>query len=164
MKRMILVMTALMMFALGCSKEFFVDVSKEGAVIPNFKLEDLGGKKIDSDSILNNGKKTLLIIAAEWCPHCKEESPEIQRFYDEYKDKVNVLVIFTNSSSSLDKVKEYITKNGYSYPAYYDADGSIIRGFGVTGFPFNLKIDNGKVVKQLELPVNYEMMVKEMIE
>ena len=164
MKKMILIMTVLMMFVLGCSKEFFVDVSKEGAAIPNFKLEDLGGKKVDSDSILNNGKKTLLIIAAEWCPHCKEESPEIQRFYDEYKDKVNVLVIFTNSSSSLDKVKEYITKNGYSYPAYYDADGSIIRGFGITGFPFNLKIDNGKVVKQLELPVNYEMMVKEMIE
>ena len=81
--------------------------------------------------------------------------------FDDYKDKVNIIVVFSKSGSSLDKVKEYTTKNGYTYPTYYDADGTIARGFGVTGFPFNLTIDNGKVVKQLELPTDYEMMVRE---
>ena len=164
MKKLLLMTLTFILLVLGCSKEFYVDVNKEGTPISNFKLQDLEGKKINSDSILNNGKKTLFIVAAEWCPHCREESPEIQRFYDNYKDKVNVIVVFTNSGSSLDKVKDYLTKNGYTYPAYYDNDGVILRGFGVNGFPFNLKIDNGKVVKQLELPVNYEKIVKELVE
>ena len=147
---------------MGCSKEFYVNTAKGGSAVPNFKLQDLEGKKINSDSILNNGKNTLFVMAAEWCPHCKEESPEIQRFYDEFKEQVNVVVVFSNSNSSLEKVKEYIEKNGYTYPVYYDADGSILRGFGINAFPFNLKINNGKVVKELELPLNYEKMVNEM--
>ena len=161
MKKILLMTVTLILLILGCSKEFHVDIEKEGSAVPNFQLRDLDGKKINSDTILNNGKKTLFVVAAEWCPHCRTETPEIQRFYDDYKDKVNIIVLFSNSGSSLDKVKEYTTKNGYTYPTYYDADGTIARGFGVTGFPFNLTIDNGKVVKQLELPTDYEMMVRE---
>ena len=72
-------MIKFILLVLGCSKEFHVDVNKEGAPISNFKLQDLEGKKIDSDSILNNGKKTLFIVAAEWCPHCREENSKNTR-------------------------------------------------------------------------------------
>ena len=87
------------------------------------------------------GKKTLFVMAAEWCPHCKNEMPSIQQFYDENKEKVNIVVIFTHANSSLDAVKKYITENGYTIPVYYDADGTILDGFRIESFPFNLKIN-----------------------
>ena len=100
MKKIILVMSLLLLFVASCgsSKEFNVDVDGKGKV-PNFELKDLQGKTTESGKIMNNGKKTLFIVAAEWCPHCKEEMPEIQKFYDANKDKVNVIVVFSNSNS-----------------------------------------------------------------
>ena len=110
---------------------------------------------------MGNGKKTVFVMAAEWCPHCKNEMPHLQRFYDENKDKVNVVIVFSNANSSLEAVKTYLEKNGYTLPVYYDNDGSIIKGFNVEGFPTNLKIDGDKIEKVLEPPVDYDKLMME---
>ena len=60
------------------------------------------------------------------------------------------------SDLHLAKVKEFLAKNGYTYPAYYDADGKITEGFNVEGFPFNMILDGDKVVKVIEGELTYE--------
>ena len=159
MKKIILMMSLLLLFAVSCggSKEFSVDVDGKGKV-PNFELKDLNGKSADLGKIMKNGKKTLFIVAAEWCPHCKEELPEVQKFYDANKDKVNVIVVFTNNNTNLGKTQTYVKDNEYTFPAYYDENGTVTRGFSVDGFPFNLKINNGKVEEKLELPVDFDSL------
>ena len=162
MKKIILMMSLLLLFIASCgtSNEFSVDVEGKGKV-PNFELKDLNGKTAESAKIMKNGKKTLFIVAAEWCPHCKEEMPEVQKFYDENKDKVNIVVVFSNSQSSIGKVQTYVKNNQYTFPIYYDESGAIARGFNVTGFPFNVKINNGKVEETLELPVDFDSLTAE---
>ena len=147
MKKIILMMSLLLLFAVSCggSKEFSVDVDGKGK-IPSFELKELNSNKtVNAEKLMNNGKKTLFIVAAEWCPHCKEELPEVQRFYDANKDKINV-------------TQTYVKDNEYTFPAYYDESGSIARGFAVEGFPYNLKINNGKVEEKLELPVDFDSL------
>ena len=151
-------MSLLLLFVVSCGKEFSVDVEGKGNV-PKFELKELNsGKTVNSEKIMNNGKKTLIVVAAEWCPHCKEELPEVQKFYDANKDKVNVVVVFTNSQTNLGKTQTYVKDNGYTFPAYYDENGAITRGFAVDGFPYNLKINNGKVEEKLELPVDFDSL------
>ena len=147
MKKIILIMSLLLLFVVSCgaSKVFSVDVEGKGE-IPNFELKDL------------NGKKTLFIIAAEWCPHCKQEMPEVQKFYDANKDKVNVVVVYSNAQSNLEKVQKYVKDNGYTFPIYYDEEGYITSGFGLDAFPFNLKINNNKIEEKLELPIDLESL------
>lgn len=159
MKKILLIMSLLLIFVVSCggSKEFSVDVDGKGKV-PNFELKDLNGKTTESGKIFNNGKKTLFIVAAEWCPHCKEEMPEVQKFYDANKDKVNIVVVFSNLQSSLGKVQTYVKNNQYTFPIYYDESGAITRGFEVSGFPFNVKISDGKVEETLELPVDFDSL------
>ena len=158
MKKIILMMSMLLLFVVSCgTKEFSVDVDGKGKV-PDFELKDLNGKSANLGKIMKNGKKTLFIIAAEWCPHCKEELPEVQKFYDANKDKVNVVVVFTNSQTNLGKTQTYVKDNGYTFPAYFDENGAITRGFAVDGFPYNLKINNGKVEEKLELPVDFDSL------
>ena len=158
MKKIILMMSMLLLFVVSCgTKEFSVDVDGKGKV-PNFELKDLNGKSADLGKIMKNGKKTLFIVAAEWCPHCKEELPEVQKFYDANKDKVNVIVVFTNNNTNLGKTQTYVKDNEYTFPAYYDENGTVARGFSVDGFPFNLKINNGKVEEKLELPVDFDSL------
>ena len=157
MKKIIVIMSMLL-FVVSCgTKEFSVDVDGKGKV-PNFELKDLNGKSADLGKIMKNGKKTLFIVAAEWCPHCKEELPEVQKFYDANKDKVNVIVVFTNNNTNLGKTQTYVKDNEYTFPAYYDENGTVTRGFAVDGFPFNLKINNGKVEEKLELPVDFDSL------
>ena len=173
MKKLILLVMMGTMFVIGCSKnkdvaetvkENKTETVKEassGNEMPALTLTDLEGKTFDNKSLLGNGKKTLFVVAAEWCPHCNTEMPHIQQFYDENKDKVNVIVVFSNVRSSLDAVKKYMSENGYTIPAYYDADGSVLNGLGVQGFPFNIKVDGTKIEKTLELPVDYGKLASE---
>ena len=173
MKKLILLIMMGTMFAIGCSKnkeaenENISETSKEVSAeneIPAFTLTDLDGKTFDSKKLMENGKKTLFVVAAEWCPHCKTEMPHIQQFYDENKDKVNVVVVFTNANSSLEATKKYISENGYTVPAYYDADAAVLNGLKVRGFPFNLKINGAKIEKTMDPPVDYQKLVSEFTE
>lgn len=156
----ILFLIMIMIFAAGCSKEFSAKVEPNEKV-PNFQLEDLNGKKHESSEFLKDGKKTLFIVAAEWCPHCRSEAPEVQKFYDEYKDKVNVVVVYSKVNSSLEAVKEYIKNNEYTFPVFYDSQNEILSGFKVQAFPFNLKIDGDKIGKVYKGEVSYDLLVEE---
>ena len=176
MKKLILLIMMGTMFVIGCSKnkdvaetvkENKTETVKEassGNEMPALTLTDLEGKTFDSKSLLGNGKKTLFVVAAEWCPHCNAEMPHIQQFYDENKDKVNVVVVFTNANSSLEATKKYISENGYTVPAYYDADATVLNGLKVKGFPFNLKVNGSKIEKTMDPPVDYQKLVSEFTE
>ena len=173
MKKLVLLLMMGLVLIIGCSKnkeaenENKSETSKEvsaGSEIPAFTLTDLDGKTFDSKKLMENGKKTLFVVAAEWCPHCKTEMPHIQQFYDENKDKVNVVVVFTNANSSLEATKKYISENGYTVPAYYDADATVLNGLKVKGFPFNLKVNGAKIEKTMDPPVDYQKLVSEFTE
>ncbi len=173
MKKLVLLLMMGLVLIIGCSKNKEAengnksDTSKEVSTeneIPAFTLTDLDGKTFDSKKLMENGKKTLFVVAAEWCPHCKTEMPHIQQFYDENKDKVNVVVVFTNANSSLEATKKYISENGYTVPAYYDADATVLNGLKVKGFPFNLKVNGSKIEKTMDPPVDYQKLVSEFTE
>ena len=103
----------------------------------------------------------MFVVAAEWCPHCRAEAPDIQKFYDEYKDKVNVIVVYSEANSSLDKVKEYVKNNEYTFPIYYDSGSEILTGFKVQAFPFNLIMDGNKIIKEHKGELTYDLLVEE---
>ena len=57
MKKIILMMSLLLLFVASCGKEFSVDVDGKGKV-PKFELKELNSNKtVDSEKIMNNGKK-----------------------------------------------------------------------------------------------------------
>ena len=158
MKKIVLFLSMLLLFNISFGNEFHIE-KKLNVDMPTFVLKDLDGKTTESKNIFKNGKKTLFILAAEWCPHCRAELPEVQKFYEKYKDKVNVVVVFLGSSS-LEEVKGYVSNSEFTFPVYYDGDNSILEGFDIQSVPFNFKISNNKIEGILELPVNYDSLVK----
>lgn len=158
MKKIVLFLSMLLLFNISFGNEFHIE-KKLNVDMPTFVLKDLDGKTTESKKIFKNSKKTLFILAAEWCPHCRAELPEVQKFYEKYKDKVNVVVVFLGSSS-LEEVKGYVSNSEFTFPVYYDDDNSILEGFDIQSVPFNFKISNNKIEGILELPVNYDSLVK----
>ena len=158
MKKIVLFLSMLLLFNISFGNEFHIE-KKLNVDMPTFVLKDLDGKTTESKNIFKNGKKTLFILAAEWCPHCRAELPEVQKFYEKYKDKVNVVVVFLGSSS-LEEVKGYVSNSKFTFPVYYDDDNSILEGFDIQSVPFNFKISNNRIEGILELAVNYDSLVK----
>ena len=158
MKKIVLFLSMLLLFNISFGNEFHIE-KKLNVDMPTFVLKDLDGKTTESKKIFKNSKKTLFILAAEWCPHCRAELPEVQKFYEKYKDKVNVVVVFLGSSS-LEEVKGYVLNSKFTFPVYYDDDNNILEGFDIQSVPFNFKISNNKIEEILELPVNYDSLVK----
>ena len=92
MKKVLLIISMFMVFMIGYGKGKALDVNMEtGAKIPSFQLRDFSGKYTNSRKIFNNGKPTLLVLAAEWCPYCRSELPDVQKFYEENIKKFKAL-------------------------------------------------------------------------
>ena len=146
-----------MIFMIGYGKGKPLDVNMEnGSKIPSFQLRDFNGKYTNSKKIFNNGKPTLLIFAAEWCPHCRSELPDIQKFYEENKENINVAVVFTRRKTNLSSTKKYVEESKFTFPVYFDADDSLMTGFKVKTVPYNIKIENSKIQEILGGTMQYD--------
>ena len=151
MKKLLVIISMFMVFLTGYGKTKALDVTMEaGAKIPSFELRDFSGKYTKSRKILNNGKPTLLVFAAEWCPHCHTELPEVQKFYEENKDSVNVVVVFTSRKSNLTATKQYVAENKFTFPVYYDATQSLMNGFKIKSVPTNVMVQNSVIENIVE--------------
>lgn len=157
MKKILLIVSIFMIFMIGYGKGKPLDVNMEnGSKIPSFQLRDFNGKYTNSKKIFNNGKPTLLIFAAEWCPHCRSELPDIQKFYEENKDNINVAVVFTRRKTNLSSTKKYVEESKFTFPVYFDADDSLMTGFKVKTVPYNIKIENSKIQEILGGTMQYD--------
>ena len=166
MKKLIMIIMGIL-FLISCSEKipakFDVEVA-EGVKFPAFQVKSVDGKEtFKSMDIMKSDKKTLFVIAAEWCPHCRDEAIEIQEFYEKHKDEANIVVVYSANNSSPEIVTEYLTKNKYTFPAYYDYDNLILYGSKIESFPFNAIIGkDGKIEEIVEGEINYDSLVEKL--
>lgn len=166
MKKLMMVILGVI-FLVSCSGKtsatFDLEATK-GAKFPAFTAKSIDGKEtFKSTDLLKSDKKTLFVIAAEWCPHCRDEAIEIQEFYEKHKDEANIVVIYSANNSSPEIVTEYLTKNKYTFPAYYDHDNVILYGSKIESFPFNAVIGkDGKIEEIVEGELSYDSLVEKL--
>ena len=157
MKKLLIIISLFMTSILGFAnvKPLDVDVT-EGAKLPNFELRDFQGKYTKSKKLFGDGKPTLFIFAAEWCPYCQRELSAVQKFYEENKDNINVVVVFTRRKTNLSATKKYVEESNFTFPVYYDADDSIMKGFKADSIPYNIKIENSTIENLLGGTMKYD--------
>lgn len=108
-----------------------------GTKAPTFKMKDLNGNIITSESTI--GKVVVLNFWFVACKPCIEEIPELNEVYDRFKSNKDV-VFASITFEKLDDVKSFLKKHPISYPVVSDAN-NLIQLFQVSGFPTNLVID-----------------------
>ncbi len=137
----IIILLSMMMFSI-CFSELV-----EGDIIGSFNVQTLDGKTaVSSNEILKNKKNKLLVIAAEWCIHCKREAPILQKLKN--NKKLDVIVIYTSYESNLNKVNSFLKANKYTYKSYFDNNNEALEKLEVNGFPHNILLDaNNKIIQ-----------------
>jgi cytochrome c-type biogenesis protein len=124
----------------------------------DFELKDLDGNMVRLEDL--KGNIIFLNFWATWCPPCRQEMPHMQTFHDKYKDEGIVILAvnpnmvenqgINNSEKAEKKAREYIEKEGFTFPVLLDSDDSVWAVYQKRGIPANYIIDEEGMVKYLK--------------
>ncbi|MBM7703781.1 TlpA family protein disulfide reductase [Metabacillus iocasae] len=130
-----------------------------GKKAPVFKLRVLGGEEVSLSDY--QGKKVILNFWATWCPPCKAEMPEMQKFYNQYSDDVEILAVnLTSSEQTVDAVNQFLQERGFTFPVLLDEKEEVSsKQYKILTIPTTYFIDeSGTITKRINGPMNYEQM------
>ena len=122
------------------------------------KAPTLQGKAFDGSARTitpGDGKATLVLFVAHWCPHCQREVPRIVAWEKSglVPPGLQIRFVSTSVSSSRDNYppSAWLTKEGVTDPVLADDDkSSAASAYGLPGFPyFVLLRADGTVAKRV---------------
>lgn len=112
---------------------------------PSFVLKTIDGKDISLASL--KGKVVLIDFWATWCGPCISSFPTLQKLYERYASDPRVAILAVNSweekkgEERKTHVKDFLTKNKYTFPVVIDEDNAVITKYGVEGIPTKFYVD-----------------------
>ncbi|MEH7109626.1 redoxin domain-containing protein, partial [Bacillus sp. JJ1764] len=101
-----------------------------GSKAPDFELKTLTGETVKLSEL--KGKKVMLNFWATWCPPCKAEMPDMEKFHSEVGDKVTILAV--NIDPQLD-VKGFVNEYKITFPILLDTDDGVNGKYQVLSIP-----------------------------
>jgi peroxiredoxin len=141
MKRLCIIVISLSFIFLGCAEK---SGQESSGVAADFRL-------MDTDSTFRQmtdfkAKIVMIHFWADWCPHCRQEFPELQKVYDELKSE-GFLIIGINSGQSFDHVIGIQQEFNLTFPMLVDEEGAVAKDYQVAGLPSSFFIDaQGNIV------------------
>lgn len=120
---------------------------KVGEPAPAYSAKTLGGEMVRLSDF--EGEKVVMVnLWATWCGPCREEMPELQRLYEQYKnDGLIVLGVSVDGSRQEVGLRRFVQSMGVTYPILYDPANRISRTFRTIGIPQTFLIDrSGELV------------------
>jgi cytochrome c biogenesis protein CcmG, thiol:disulfide interchange protein DsbE len=133
-----------------------------GDPVPDRELPALVG---DGEGSIGDyrGRWVLVNLWASWCVPCRQEAPDLERFWRRYRDRrVTVLGIDVqdNSADAVAFVREY----GLSYPQLRSVGEERSEAFGSTGVPENFLVDpRGRLALIWRGPVDERFLAERVV-
>lgn len=128
---------------------------------PDFTLKDQYGNTHKLSDY--KGKIVFLNFWATWCPPCRGELPYIQNISMEYsRDDVIILGITApdlGNEGSENDIKNFLSENGYTFPAAFDSTGDVMNQYNISAFPTTFIINKeGYIYKKAVGAMDKEKM------
>jgi thiol-disulfide isomerase/thioredoxin len=106
------------------------DLTGQKAV--NFTLKDMLGRARTLSAY--RGKVVLLDFWATWCGPCRIELPRVEKLAREFKAK-GLVTFLVNVGERADRVKPFLTKNGYTQTVLLDPDMAVANHYRADAIP-----------------------------
>ncbi len=113
---------------------------------PNFYLKLFDGAGFQLSDY--RGQVTLINFWASWCPPCRDEAPELQALYTDYKDEGFAIVGVNMLESSREKAMMFIEEFGITYPNGEDLGQEIAHLYRVQAPPESFLIGRDGSIQQ----------------
>ena len=110
-----------------------------GTPAPSITLRALDGSTIDIVS--NYGRKPVYLkLWATYCIPCRAQMPGLERIYDAFGDRMQVVAVNAGVADDAAKVRAFVTKARMRTPVAID-DGSLGAWLKMEATPFHVVID-----------------------
>jgi thiol-disulfide isomerase/thioredoxin len=128
------------------------EMRKDDSKLPSLSLLDDNARPMERD-LARDGRITVLIFFAAWCPHCQKAFPEFRAFADSVKkdptlrDKVRVVAVRTYTERDVEPYTDFARRFEPNFAVWTDGpQGASLRriaaAFGLpTGIPRLLVVD-----------------------
>lgn len=123
---------------LGGNTAAVAATASSGSEAPDFTLESIHGGNI-ALSDYRGEKPVILDFFATWCPNCRRDMPRLSKWYEEYKDQVEVIGINLQEREGV--VNNYIKNANISFPIALDPKAEAARSYGVRFTNYHVLID-----------------------
>ena len=128
------------------------------SLAPDFTLTrfDGGGGFRLSD---HRGNPVIINFYASWCTTCGIEANDLEKVYQEYAAR-QVMFVGVGIYDTEAKARQFLAKNGITYPSGLDLTGSIKQDYGLHGLPYTFFIDREGFITYVHAGAVTEALLK----
>ncbi|MBP2242291.1 peroxiredoxin [Cytobacillus eiseniae] len=127
-----------------------------GLKAPDFELMNLAGEKVKLSDY--SGQKVMLNFWATWCPPCKKEMPDMQKFHEKLGDKVVILAVNIDPKND---VAGFAKDMGVNFPILIDEQDKVSSIYKILTIPTTYFIDEEGIIRHKHLSAMTFDMMKE---
>ncbi|CAI8588784.1 unnamed protein product [Vicia faba] len=120
-------------------------------------LKDLSAAALPYEQALSNGKPTVVEFYADWCEVCRELAPDVYKIEQQYKNKVNFVMLNVDNTKWEQELDEFGVE-GIPHFAFLDKEGNE-EGNVVGRLPRQYLLDNVDALARGEASVPHARVV-----
>lgn len=133
---------------------------ERGDLAPDFTLETIEGEEVKLSDY--RGQKVLLNFWATWCPPCRAEMPDMQKFHESDDEAVILAVNLTETEKSATGVEQFLDEYGITFTVLSDKNTVVSNMYEAQALPKSFLINEDGTIHNIAVgPLNYEAMVNE---
>lgn len=108
---------------------------------PDFTVYGRSGAKLKLSDFY--GKPIVLNFWASWCGPCKMEMPDFDAVFQERGEEIHFLMVNLTDgrSETPETAADFIDREGYTFPIYFDTDQDAAMTYGVYSIPTTYFLD-----------------------
>ena len=134
--------------------------TETGKSVAVLKAYDLQGRPVTIDPA-GEGKATMVVFLAHWCPHCNREIPVLNKWRESGEVPTGLRVVGITTGSKADQANwppsKWMTAMKWPFEVMADSEAQeAAAAYGVAGYPFIAFVGaNGKITARTsgEIPV-----------
>ncbi|GAC1499583.1 MAG: TlpA disulfide reductase family protein [Vulcanimicrobiaceae bacterium] len=129
----------------------------QGTLAPSYSVRTAAGKSASLRAF--KGRIVVMNLWASWCPPCREEMPDLERFARAYERR-HVVVLGVNEGESAERAAQFARALGVHFPILLDTQQEYGRAYAALGLPTTIVVDaRGRIARVFDGPLTYRQMV-----
>lgn len=133
---------------------------KQGDRAPDFQLKTIEGETIKLSDF--HGQKILLNFWATWCPPCRDEMPDMQKYHEQHDDVTILAVNLTESERMIDDIEEFLDEFSITFDVLLDENTEVANLYTAHALPTTYFIDpEGMIQQKVMGGIDYDFIEKQ---